>query len=70
MNFLPDYINSVYSITGVHINTIEETLSMVKLKIPIRKRTKNLIGMQLVRCMIEREYPKKELETILELILQ
>jgi transposase-like protein len=56
-------------ISGVHTNTIEGNWCAVKNKTPIRKRTRKLITIELVRHMLVRLYPYDTLENLLNLFI-
>ncbi|KCZ76090.1 hypothetical protein H311_02917 [Anncaliia algerae PRA109] len=56
--------------TKVHTNTIEGNWNGVKQTIPIRKRTKKLISLQLIRFMLKREHPVDILKELLSYFYQ
>lgn len=58
-------LHFVDPVTKVHTNTIEGNWNGIKLTLPIRKRTKKLIGLQLIRFMIKRENPNDFLDKLL-----
>ncbi|KCZ80537.1 hypothetical protein H312_02049 [Anncaliia algerae PRA339] len=48
-------LHFVDPVTRVHTNTKEGNWNGIRLKIPLRRRNKKLIGLQLIRFMIKRE---------------
>ncbi|KCZ78359.1 hypothetical protein H311_00606 [Anncaliia algerae PRA109] len=58
-------LHFVDPVTKVHTNTIEGNWNGIKLTLPIRKRTKKLIVLELIRFMIKRENPNDFLDKLL-----
>ena len=55
--------------TDIHTNTIEGNWNGVKMSTPIRKRTKKLIGIQLIRYMLKRENNNIDVFDLIKLII-